>query len=191
MKCTISNCGKPHLARGWCSKHYNRWKVHGDPLKILVAERGAPLRWIEANVNFAGYECLQWPFARHRSGGNKGRSKMFGRAPDRLMCELVNGAPPTPDHEVAHSCGNGHEACMNRNHLRWATPLENSSDAKLHGTTARGERSGQAKLKEVDVRKIRQLAKTKTRTSLAKAYGVSVTQICQIVNRRHWKHVDA
>lgn len=30
--CGIDGCGKPHRARGWCTKHWKRWRVHGDPL---------------------------------------------------------------------------------------------------------------------------------------------------------------
>jgi hypothetical protein len=29
--CTISNCGKTHLARGYCSVHYTRWWTKGSP----------------------------------------------------------------------------------------------------------------------------------------------------------------
>lgn len=29
--CTIEGCGKKMLARGWCSMHYRRWRVTGDP----------------------------------------------------------------------------------------------------------------------------------------------------------------
>lgn len=32
--CTITDCGKPHLARGWCRLHYKRWQAHGDPLWV-------------------------------------------------------------------------------------------------------------------------------------------------------------
>lgn len=30
--CTVNGCELPVIARGWCSKHYTRWKTHGDPL---------------------------------------------------------------------------------------------------------------------------------------------------------------
>lgn len=33
--CSIEGCGKPHLARSWCSMHYRRWRVTGstaDPI---------------------------------------------------------------------------------------------------------------------------------------------------------------
>lgn len=47
---------------------------------------------------------------------------------ERHMCKLKNGDPPTPDHEAAHSCGNGKHGCINPNHLRWATDAENMAD---------------------------------------------------------------
>lgn len=28
--CSIDGCSKPHLARTWCSKHYERWRKYGD-----------------------------------------------------------------------------------------------------------------------------------------------------------------
>jgi hypothetical protein len=30
--CDIKGCKEPHEARGWCSKHYHRWRTWGDPL---------------------------------------------------------------------------------------------------------------------------------------------------------------
>lgn len=30
--CTVSDCGKPTVGRGYCRTHYNRWHTHGDPL---------------------------------------------------------------------------------------------------------------------------------------------------------------
>lgn len=29
--CLISDCGNPHLAKGFCRLHYKRWFAHGDP----------------------------------------------------------------------------------------------------------------------------------------------------------------
>src|SRR5215204_588492 len=31
--CVIKGCGGPQEARGWCKKHYQRWRKHGDPLR--------------------------------------------------------------------------------------------------------------------------------------------------------------
>lgn len=34
--CELEGCGKPHVARGYCAKHYQRWATHGDPTKVAV-----------------------------------------------------------------------------------------------------------------------------------------------------------
>lgn len=31
--CALPGCHDPHVARGWCRSHYDRWRKHGDPLK--------------------------------------------------------------------------------------------------------------------------------------------------------------
>lgn len=33
--CVIESCNEPVRARGWCGKHYMRWRIHGDPLTKL------------------------------------------------------------------------------------------------------------------------------------------------------------
>lgn len=32
--CVIPECESSQLARGWCSKHYQRWQSHGDPNSV-------------------------------------------------------------------------------------------------------------------------------------------------------------
>jgi len=31
-RCAVEGCERPSRARGWCAKHYQRWRVHGDPV---------------------------------------------------------------------------------------------------------------------------------------------------------------
>jgi 5-methylcytosine-specific restriction endonuclease McrA len=33
--CSVESCEKPHSAKGFCPKHYQRWKRHGDPTVLL------------------------------------------------------------------------------------------------------------------------------------------------------------
>lgn len=39
MTCTVDDCPKPTLARGWCNAHYKRWQKTGDPLGSVARKR--------------------------------------------------------------------------------------------------------------------------------------------------------
>lgn len=100
------------------------------------------LRWLVAHTAYSGEGCLTWPFATEYNGrGHLGFQGKIVRA-HRLMCTLVKGPPPTPKHQAAHSCGNGHLACVHPLHLSWKTQAENEADKRLHGT-AKGGASGE------------------------------------------------
>lgn len=36
--CSVVGCNEAVMAREWCSKHYQRWKSHGDPSTMLRRE---------------------------------------------------------------------------------------------------------------------------------------------------------
>lgn len=133
--CKIAGCEKPSVGQGMCNKHYRRWKRHDNPEFRLIPypeNKGDCFQWLKDHQTFDGGECLRWPFHRDQSG--YGRVRVMGKsmAASRFMCELVRGAPPSPEHQAAHSCGNGHLGCVNPRHLRWATPKENMEDLARH-----------------------------------------------------------
>lgn len=185
--CSVADCHTPAKARGFCKKHYERWARHGDPsisLK-LMSPRGLPMQWLRDHSSFKGDECLIWPFARFPDG----RAHMRSGKPSRVMCELVNGPPPTSRHEAAHSCGRGNDACVNPRHLRWATPAENTADKIIHGTVAVGSMLPQSKLKEEDIPTIRRLAIDTPVKEIALRYGVGPITIYKILWGQRWRHV--
>lgn len=51
MKCSIDDCNAMVVARGWCNKHYRRWKRHGDPSKTIRTPSGEG----RAHLNSYGY----------------------------------------------------------------------------------------------------------------------------------------
>lgn len=90
--------------------------------------KGKTLAWLLDHVGHQGNECLIWPFARHADFGRGllGSVTLGGqRWAHRLMCKMAHGAAPTPQHQAAHSCGNGHEGCVHPLHLSWKTNSQN------------------------------------------------------------------
>lgn len=187
--CGVDGCGSPATGRGFCNKHYQRWYRHGDPTAgdDRQTKSGQAIQWLKAHVRHAdARNCLTWPFARFPTGrakiGFEGRTTFAYR----VMCCLAHGDPPTAQHEVAHSCGRGHEGCVNPAHLRWATSAENGQDMVRHGTSTRGTRNPMVKLTEDDVRSIRALAGTLTQAKLAAHYGVHPQHVHCIVVGKAW-----
>ncbi len=39
MLCSILDCDEVAKTRGWCDRHYKRWRTSGDPLKITKPSR--------------------------------------------------------------------------------------------------------------------------------------------------------
>jgi hypothetical protein len=131
--CSIDDCGQPYYAKGWCRNHHARWVRHGDPLTLLKpqARRGEPARYLDEIVlQHTANECLLWPYGRDSNG--------YGQVTEGrvhvIVCERIHGPAPTPDHEVAHECGKGHEGCCAPLHLAWKTHAENMADMFRHGT---------------------------------------------------------
>lgn len=151
-----------------------------------MTERGALLKWLHDHLSYEADDCLAWPFSRQKNGYT-GKMAFEGKGvmAHRVMCSLSHGAPPSPQHEVAHSCGKGHLGCVNPKHMRWATHIENCEDRLLHGNAPRGERCGTSKLKQTEVLAIRASSHLSSKT-LASHYGVAYRTIDHIRARRKW-----
>ncbi len=101
------------------------------------------------------------------------------------------------------SCPKGMEACHNNGkaddnrieNLRWDTHRNNMKDSIDQETLfiAKGSKNGRAKLTDNQVREIRdryiRFSKNANSVILAKEFGVSYTEICDIINNKTWKHI--
>lgn len=129
--CTIDECGLPHVGRGWCRKHYYRWKRHGDPLKVvrnisgIVGDDEARF-WHFVDKDGPG-GCWLWTGELNPAGygaiGVNGR--MVGA--HRFAYELLVGPIPEGlhlDHVWKRGCR--HHNCVNPAHLEPVTPSENA-----------------------------------------------------------------
>ncbi len=190
--CSIPGCGKGgKIVKGYCKKHYSRWRLHGDPYRYIRAAAGEAIAKIYEVQGTAHDECVTWPFSRH--GDGYGRIVWGGTAmsPARATCMVAHGRPPSPVHQVAHSCGKGHEGCYNPKHLRWATPKENSHDRVIHGTSGAGEENARARLTNKQVRQIGAMLEIGiSRKACAAHYGVCYMAIANLHCRRTYKGVE-
>lgn len=177
--CAIDGCGKDAQSRGWCSLHYQRWLRHGSPTSGR-ALAGEGMEFLRSLLTTVSYECIRWPFATREDGRGtvwfNGRQELAHRA----MCRLAHGEPPSDKHVAAHSCGKGHQGCVNPNHLRWATQAENAADMVEHGTRQYGEANPAAHLSADAIAEIRSLRDAGSQRAIATQFGVSKTTVHRI-----------
>jgi hypothetical protein len=75
-----------------------------------------------------------WIGARRRHGGGERPALSFWvpgkgsrkKNAARVMCELVHGPAPTPEHEASHLCTD-EWLCICPDHLAWETRVENEA----------------------------------------------------------------
>ncbi|RVT93697.1 hypothetical protein [Sphingomonas crocodyli] len=189
--CAMPGCSKQGASSRsmLCGAHYKRRWRYGDPNKgaEFRAASGEPLAWLIAHVAHVGEDCLKWPFADRGNGYgclNNEAGEFVGA--HREMCRKAHGEPPSADHAALHSCGMGHEGCVNPQHLRWGTVTENAADRYEHGTMKLGEDVHNAKLTEDDVKAIR-AAVGKSQNELAREFGVNQATIWKILHRLAWR----
>lgn len=141
------------------------------------------LKWLEDCADYAGDECKIWPFYRMKNGYGK-TTRLSGKQhlAHRWICQRVHGTLPSPKHESAHSCGNGHLGCCTPRHVSWKTTRENALDRRLHGTAWMGGN----KLVPKQVRAIRRLKGRLTQRQLAARFGVSQGNISMILSGVTW-----
>lgn len=132
-------------------------------------------------------DCLIWTGARG-SHGRYGSLAAFGEPwlAHRLAYALSVGDIPV-GMVVCHRCDNG--LCVNPDHLFLGSQSDNVNDmeAKERSVHPRGEAHGRAKLTSAQVLLIRDAhASGQSGRSLARAYGVTKTNIAAIVKRQIW-----
>jgi len=191
-QCTAEGCARnSHRSMngklGYCSMHYQRFKRTGDPLKTRPIPSPA-LDCIEANKNYSGDQCLIWPFHIGKDGyGRVHHPETYHlTTASRLICIAAHGEPPSPQHEAAHTCGNGNKGCFSPKHLYWATSARNHADKILHGTSNRGTNQGSSRLTENDILTIRHFSQNQRQMDIAKKFGVSPSHIAHIKAGHAW-----
>jgi hypothetical protein len=190
--CSIDDCNGNafRVGHGLCRAHYHRLRRHGDPLLGGTRFGSAAKFFEEVALPYDGDDCLIWPYWRTVNGYGMmdvGGDKVVV---SRAILDRTVGPPPTPVHQAAHLCGNGHNGCVAKNHLEWKTPVENNADKKTHGTEAKGTRNPMCKLTEDEVREIKSLQGTLPQAAIADRFGISFGHVSDIHRGTRWAWLE-
>lgn len=135
-----------------------------------------------------GIGCWEWQGLKDSDGYGIIKYHQKNKKSHRVMWEIHYGEIPE-GLVVCHKCDN--PSCVNPTHLFLGTPAENAQDRSRKGRSGdiTGTKNGRAKLDESKVNEIRLFFATGcyTKRQLGRMYGVSDTQIRNIVNATHWK----
>lgn len=148
---------------------------HQTPLEVRFWRRVRP----------CARGCWEWRGQRAKngygtigSGGENSRTLYV----HRLIWEWIHGPTALC---VCHRCDN--RCCVRPSHLFAGTHADNNADMAVKGRSTRGRRNSQAKLTEIQVRAIRDLAGHGLAQDLiAKRFPVGRSAIGLIVNRKRW-----
>jgi hypothetical protein len=142
----------------------------------VIGRKGKPLK---GHVNAQGY----------RTVGVKIQGSTRNFTVHVWVCETFHGPKPFPEAQVRHLDGN--PLNNDAHNLKWGTAAENVADMHEHGTHARGERHGHAKLTEQQVREIRAryAAGGVFYRQLAAEYGVTESRIGTLIRGKGWAEV--
>ena len=130
--CSVDGCERPHIAKGYCSMHWQRAKLYGEPGEADPRERKRGMdveelsEWLIAKTEPSD-GCLLFQGARNGCGYAiviyEGRSVLAHRVvAEAHLGERADG------HEVRHSCHRGGEGCINPRHLSYGTRRDNVRD---------------------------------------------------------------
>lgn len=120
-------CQEPHQARGYCSKHYCRWRTNGDPLVTQRVKGDDEARFWSYVDRRGDGEC--WPWTGETKPDGYARFGVNGRLVYVHRWAYEHFVGPIPEgYEIDHVRANGctRKDCVNYvRHLEAVTKREN------------------------------------------------------------------
>lgn len=120
--CSVEHCDRDHLAKGYCSGHYQQVKSGGPigPISPIVRSLPPTERFLAKVQRSSG--CWEWAAGKTQDG--YGAFYLNGRSitAHRASWILFRGSIPDA-HDVDHKCHN--RRCVNPDHLQVATHKQN------------------------------------------------------------------
>lgn len=132
--CTVDGCATGAIARGWCAKHYQRWRSHGDPVAgVALTFPENLLARMEPQPNGCIHYTGSLTLAGYGQVGKDGGNALAHRAAyEHFVGPIPEGM--TLDHEchnlsgctiTDHTCP--HRRCVNVEHLAPKSKGENTN----------------------------------------------------------------
>lgn len=120
--CSINDCEQAAICRGWCTKHYQRWRKNGEPIatRRIVGDDIARF-WSHVDKT---ENCWLWTgshglYGVFRIGGRDGHNIGAHRYAYELLVGPIPGGM-----QLDHLCRV--KLCVNPDHLEVVTPRENT-----------------------------------------------------------------
>ena len=167
------------------------WRDAGGPITRRLRERGVAAGDALAAVVQRGQPDSCWPCTERLNRDGYGVISLDGRdvLAHRLALELSLWRAIGAQEVVRHLCH--FRACCNPAHLAPGSVADNNRDTFEAGRTARGEKSGKAKLTQEQIEAIRREFRSgQNYKALAAAYGISSRQVYYIARGERWRHLD-
>jgi hypothetical protein len=183
-ECCIKGCDKPVAALGLCVNHWRMNRDHGSPVAprpLSALNRGlTPEQKFWKSVEKTD-GCWLWKAGVDRDGYGVLQVKIHGVSTTkahRYSYMLHTGEVLGSRQFVMHSCDN--PRCVNPDHLKAGSALENTADMITKGRQFRGDIGH--KLTADQVREI--MRDPRQNAAIAQDYGVHVNHVCLIKNRK-------
>ena len=137
---------------------------------------------------------LPWrKLSPHKKRGGYRRIYLYRdakRSIPRLSCLILEAfvGPRPPGMQCCHNDGNTSNDRLSN--LRWGTPKDNAGDRRQHGRDTVGEKNGQSRLTEKQVREIRSLYGDGIAINeIARRFAIKHETARMIIRRIRWKHI--
>ena len=141
----------------------------------------------DPSLPWNNYPCLEWPRARTMDGYGKFKFRSSTVYAHRTAYQMAYGGT-LDGFVICHHCDN--PPCFRPSHLFAGTQRDNLADCIRKGRNNRGERGGNARLTECQVRAIRiDCLVGMSHSAIATKFGVTRRYVGNIVNYQRWRHV--